>query len=66
MNSEAIHLQGYAHALADVCRRGYAGLVADILTAGKVTLEDLQAARVDASDLEELRAAISPGRRVKR
>jgi hypothetical protein len=66
MDKNAIHLQGYVHALADVCRRGYPGVAVDILNASEITLGDLETAGADASDLEELREAVSPGVRVKR
>jgi hypothetical protein len=52
--------------LADVCRRGYPGVAVDILNASEITLGDLETAGADASDLEELREAVSPGVRVKR
>jgi hypothetical protein len=56
--SPALYYQGIARVLADICRLGHVSLVAEVLCDNNITIGELEAAQVDASDLIELREAL--------
>ena len=60
MNEGAIYFQGFAAALAEVCRSGQSQLVANILRANEITIGDLETAHVNDRDLVVLRHALQP------
>jgi hypothetical protein len=58
MKEDAIYIQGFAGALAEVCRRRQSHLAANILRANEITIGDLENAGVEESDVAELRHAL--------
>jgi hypothetical protein len=60
MSEGAVYFQGFAAALAEVCRSGQSQLVANILRANEITIGDLETAHVNERDLVVLRHALHP------